>query len=217
MFNRLRLWFGDAAWSNGDDGSVRNAGAVGTFPSGMIRKNARRCHKAATTSKPIGVATPPTSAPLVEPFFVPLPLVEDHTRRPAPPLPNEPPSRKATPQPFLEFDESEIVQGVNRWANHVDDSLAGVGVVKRLMLIATLLWPVLVVVLAFLSYDRTMADMVPMLGYPPGMFAQRLGLVGVRSHESIIAGAFISSLVFGTTAWGLVMAFLGAIWFVTKR
>ncbi len=100
---------------------------------------------------------------------------------------------------------------------------------KTAMLIATLLWPMATAWLAFDGYQKQMADATE--ADQPGKYwvkvpmHQELGVSGSpvsTEHDrmtpsEILTGAAVTALTWSTPAWGLIMLFLLAVWFSTRR
>jgi hypothetical protein len=83
------------------------------------------------------------------------------------------------------------------------------------MLIATFAWPMFMVGAAYVEYTGVMHGATAtgsgdfaVISYPDGML--------MLSRQQILGHAITRALIIGTTAWVLVMAFLGAVRFATR-
>jgi hypothetical protein len=82
---------------------------------------------------------------------------------------------------------------------------------KRLMLIVTIFWPIGVGILWFSEFGNVTKGT-----YMGGGFYVVDGHNFI-SRDALISQVFVSSLIQGSVAWGLAIAFLAVIWFATRR
>jgi len=84
--------------------------------------------------------------------------------------------------------------------------------IKVAVLVATILWPIAVVLTTIVVYQSALAGTVP-TGIDH-IVDVKSGAIGTK--ESLFGGIFLGSLLMWTVAWALAMGFLGAIRYATR-
>ena len=84
---------------------------------------------------------------------------------------------------------------------------------KILMLLVTLAWPLGVVGMSYLSYTRTIESSVEVA---EGRIATNGGQGPITTRAAALSTSIIAGFICPTVLWGMAMAFLGAIWLVTR-